>query len=176
MQTFSRALQVHYELAAQKSSEADVIRRYRSDDLEDVVAVWAAASAVAHPFLSAEFLAVERHDIATVYLPNAETWVWEPEGQVVGFVSLLGNEVGALFVDQKFHRGGIGRALMDHALELREELEVEVFTENVIGRAFYAKYGFQLMQKKVHDQTGLELMRLRLAANPPLQSTGVAGG
>ena len=148
-----------------------MIRRYRSEDLEDVVTVWAAASAVAHPFLSAEFLEVERHDIANVYLPNAETWVWEAEGQVVGFVSLLGNEVGALFVDPKFHRGGIGRALIDHALELRKELEVEVFTENVIGRAFYARYGFELMQKKVHDQTGLDLMRLRLVANTPLQPT-----
>jgi len=153
-----------------------VIRRYRSEDLEDVVTVWAAASAVAHPFLSAEFLALERHNIANVYLPDAETWVWEPEGQVVGFVSLLGNEVGALFVDPKFHRRGIGRALMDHALELRRELEVEVFTENVIGRAFYARYGFELMQRKVHDQTGLELMRLRLEANTPVQPTGAAGG
>jgi putative acetyltransferase len=51
-----------------------------------------------------------------------------------------------------------------------------VFTENAIGRAFYARYGFELMQKKVHVQTGLELMRLRLAANTPPQPTGAAGG
>ena len=139
-----------------------MIRRYRPEDLEDVVAVWAAASAVAHPFLSAEFLAVERDNIANVYLPNAETWVWESDGPVVGFISLLGNEVGAIFVDPKFHRAGIGRALMDHARKSRKELEVEVFTRNAIGRAFYAKYGFELLQKKVHHQTGLELMRLRL--------------
>ncbi len=142
-----------------------MIRRYRPEDLEDVLTVWAAASAVAHPFLSAEFLAVERHNIANVYLPNAETWVWESDGHVVGFISLLGNEVGAIFVDPKFHGTGIGQALMDHALELRKELEVEVFTENAIGRAFYARYGFELIEEKVHDQTGFELMRLRLAAN-----------
>jgi putative acetyltransferase len=111
-----------------------------------------------------------------VYLPNAETWVWELDGRVVGFISLLGNEVGAIFVDPKVHGVGIGRALMDHARGLREELEVEVFKANVIGRAFYARYGFELMQEKVHDQTGLDMMRLMLAANTPLQRTGVAGG
>jgi hypothetical protein len=34
---------------------------------------------------------------------------------------------------------------MDRAKQLREELEVEVFVENTIGRAFYAEYGFQPM-------------------------------
>ena len=138
-----------------------MIRKYRAEDLEDVLIVWAAASAVAHPFLSAEFQAVERHNIANVHLPNAETWVWESDGRLVGFISLLGNEVGAIFVDPMFHGAGIGRALMDHARGLRKELEVEVFKENVIAQAFYARYGFELIQEKVHDQTGLELMRLR---------------
>ena len=153
-----------------------MIRPYRPADLEDVLKVWASASAVAHPFLSAEFQEKERHNIANVHLPKAETWVWESDGSVVGFIALLGDEVGAIFLDPRFHGAGIGRAMMDHARDLHQELEVEVFTENAIGRAFYARYGFKLMQKKVHDQTGLELMRLRLAANTPRQPTDAAGG
>lgn len=144
-----------------------MIREYQAEDLEDVLMAWEAASAIAHPFLSAEFLAVERNNIANVYLPSAETWVWESEDRVVGFISLLGNEVGGIFVDPKFHGVGIGRALMDHARGLREELEVEVFKANVLGRAFYARYGFVLMQEKVHEETGLDVMRLKLAANTP---------
>ena len=45
---------------------------------------------------------------------------------------------------------------------LRGELEVEVFERNLLGRAFYAKLGFELMHQKVHDQTGFEVMRLSL--------------
>ncbi len=153
-----------------------MIRRYQPADCEDVLRVWARASAVAHPFLSEEFLDLERHNIPTVYLPNAETWVWVAGEQVVGFVSLLGNEVGAIFVDPKFHRSGIGRALMDRARELRGALEVEVFERNLQGRAFYAKLGFTLMHRQVHDQTGFAVMRLRLDANNPLQPTGYADG
>ncbi|MBK9411601.1 MAG: GNAT family N-acetyltransferase [Gemmatimonadetes bacterium] len=153
-----------------------MIRPYQPADCEAVLRVWARASAVAHPFLSAGFLELERHNIPSVYLPNAETWVWEVREQVVGFISLLGSEVGALFVDPEFHGQGIGRALMDRASTLRGELEVEVFERNLPGRAFYERLGFELMHQKVHEQTGFDVMRLRLAAENPLHPTGQGGG
>jgi putative acetyltransferase len=150
-----------------------VIRKYEPADLEDVLSVWARASAVAHPFLSQEFLELERRNIPDVYLPKADTWVWEADGRVVGFIALLGNEIGALFVDPEFHRSGIGWALVDRARALQGDLEVEVFERNLLGRAFYAKCGFEHMHQTLHDETGFEIMRLRLAAPQP---TSVAGG
>ena len=145
-----------------------MIRKYRPEDCEEVLSVWAAASALAHPFLSEAFLEQERHDIRTIYMPRAETWVWEADGHVVGYIALLGHEVGAIFVDPRFQRSGIGWALMDHARALRGELEVEVFSDNLMGRSFYAKVGFEPVLQKVHEPTGLSLVRLRLAADAPL--------
>lgn len=153
-------------LAAQSASEARMIRKYQSTDLEDLLSAWAAASAVAHPFLSREFLQHERENIQNVHLPQADTWVWEADGRVVGFISLLGNEVGAIFVDPRFHGKGIGRALMDRARASHRELEVEVFKANALGRAFYARYGFELVQEKIHEPTGFKVMRLRLNGRP----------
>lgn len=142
-----------------------MIRGYRVEDCDDVLDVWAAASALAHPFLGDRFLQQERQQIRDVHLPQAETWVWEADHHVAGFISLLGNEVGAIFVDPRFHRCGIGRTLMDHARSLRRGLEVEVFSDNQIGRAFYSSYGFELMLRKIHKPTGLPLLRLRLPDN-----------
>lgn len=139
-----------------------MIRKYRDQDLDDLLTVWAAASEIAHPFLTQEFLALERDNIPNLYLPNAETWVFEDEGRFVGFVALLGNEVGAIFVHPSHQRRGVGRRLMDKAKELRGELVVEVFKANTIGRAFYARYGFETIAEKVHEQTGFDLLRLRL--------------
>ncbi len=153
-----------------------MIRKYQPADCEDVLGVWARASALAHPFLGQDFLELERHNIPHVYLPMAETWVWEADRHVVGFMSLLGKEVGALFVDPACHRSGIGRALISRAQALRGDLEVEVFERNLLGRAFYAKVGFVLMRRTVHDQTGFDVMRLRLAADDARPPTGDAGG
>ena len=140
-----------------------IIRKYQKEDLEDLLETWAAASAIAHPFLSVGFLVSERESIPSLYLPNAETWVFEAEGRVVGFIALIGNEVGAVFVHPSQQRNGIGSERMNKAKELRTELEVEVFVKNPIGRAFYAKCEFELMEEKVHEATGNELLRLRLA-------------
>lgn len=142
-----------------------MIRKYEENDLAELLETWAAASAIAHPFLTEEFLASERDNIPNLYLPNAETWVFEADGQVVGFIALIGNEVGAVFVHPNQQRNGVGSALMNKAKQLREELEVEVFVKNTIGRAFYAKYGFESIEEKVHGQTGFDLVRLRLKSS-----------
>ena len=142
-----------------------MIRQYRDHDLDDLLAAWEAASESTHPFLTKDFLDLERANIPNLYLPNAETWVFEDEGRVVGFVALLGNEVGAIFVHPSHQRRGVGRQLMDKAKELRGELVVEVFKANTMGRAFYAKYGFETVAEKVHEQTGFDLLRLRLPSS-----------
>jgi putative acetyltransferase len=145
------------------AGNAEEIRAYEPDDCDAVLHVWAAASAVAHPFLSDTFLSQERRAIREVHLPNADTWVWIANGRIAGFISLLDAEIGAVFVDPAFHRSGTGTALVNHARQLRGALEVEVFWDNLIGRAFYAKLGFEPVGHNVHAATGLPVLRLRLA-------------
>ncbi|WDQ17845.1 GNAT family N-acetyltransferase [Rhodopirellula sp. P2] len=141
-----------------------VIRRYQSTDLDELLDVWMSASKVAHPFLSPEFLSQERENIAAIYLPNAETWVCEVDQKVVGFLALLGNEVGGIFVAPTHQRGGIGRQLMDHAVSIRGDLELEVLVDNSIGRGFYEHYGFISLQQKPHPPSGHPVLRLRYEA------------
>ena len=140
-----------------------MIRTYQDCDLGELLEVWYQASLLAHPFLGDAFLSRERHNIQTLYLPMAETWVYVRAGRVVGFVALIGNEVGALFVDPALHSQGIGRALMDHACTLRPALEVDVFKANRRGCRFYDRYGFALMKEYRHAETGQRVLRLRLS-------------
>jgi putative acetyltransferase len=92
----------------------------------------------------------------------AETSVCEIDGSVVGFLSLIGNEVGAIFVDPDHQGRGIGRALMDGARDSRPFLELSVFEANSAGRGFYDAYGFELAGRQVNEDTGLPELRLRL--------------
>ncbi|WP_417388798.1 GNAT family N-acetyltransferase [Gimesia sp.] len=138
-----------------------IIREYQPADLDDVLASWESATRLAHPFLQEDFLELERHNIPNLYLPNAETWVIEQEKQVIGFIALLGSEVGAIFVKPEFHGTGAGKALMDKARELRGDLQVEVFEANAIGRQFYDRYGFKPLSESTHEPTGNRLLRLQ---------------
>ena len=144
------------------SISAVTIRPYAASDLESLLSCWDKADGLAHAFLPETFRQQVRKDLVDLYLPNTETWVAEFNGAVIGFIALAGNEVGGLFLDPAFHGKRIGKSLMDKARELRATLEVEVFKNNNIGKAFYKKYGFELMEEKLHDKTGQILLRLKL--------------
>lgn len=142
--------------------EAAVIRKYAPDDKDAVLRVWYDSARVAHPFWAPQMFDREREAIATLFLPRAETYVIERTGTVVGFISLMGTEVGGLFVTPQYHREGIGRALMDHAMASRDHLELDVFEANAIGRAFYERYGFRTVGDRLDEATGLRVLRLEL--------------
>lgn len=139
-----------------------MIRKYKAKDLQAVINIWHRASLIAHPFLDAAFLRAERRQIVDTYMPMAETWLYEQDGRIVGFISLLDCEVGAIFVDPPHQRQGVGWALMDHARELRGDLELDVFKGNRIGRAFYDRYGFKTVGEHLHKASGQLQLRLRL--------------
>ncbi len=130
------------------------IRQYRDTDLAEVMAAWESASKVAHPFMNKDFFEQERHNIPSLYLPNADTWVVIDENKVVGFIALIGNEIGGLFVDVNSHRKGFGRALMNKAEQIHGDLQVKVFKQNIIGRKFYQSYGFAFDSELTWPATG----------------------
>lgn len=141
------------------------IRQYKVSDLEGVLNSWELATRLAHPFMADEFIAQERINVAEIYMPNTDTWVAELGGEVKGFIALMGNEVGAIFLQPNCHGQGIGKALMDKAQVIHGDLEVEVFKVNIIGRNFYSKYGFEQLEEKLHEPTGQQVLRLKFTAN-----------
>ena len=139
-----------------------MIRKYAPEDKEAVLRVWHESAQIAYPFWAPQMFDRERQAVAEQFLPSAETYVFERMGKIVGFISLLGTEIGGLFVTPRFHREGIGSALMDEARGSRDHLELDVFEANVIGRAFYEGYGFRVVGERVDDHTGLRVLRLEL--------------
>ncbi len=140
-----------------------MIRKYQDGDTNAVVSCWRSASELAQHFLKPEFLDQEAEAMRNLYLKHAETWVTEIGGEVVGFVSIIGDEVGGLFLDPDYHGQGLGRALLDKAVAEKGPLKVEVFRENSIGRQFYAAYGFQATDEYIHEPSGQATIRMAFA-------------
>ena len=129
-------------------------------DVDAIVDIWYDASTLAHPFLDSTFVEQVRKDMRELYIPNSETWVFVKNEKVVGFIAMMKNEIGGLFVLPKNQSDGIGTQLVNLVVEKFDKLEVEVFEKNSIGRAFYQKYGFDLMQKNMHQKTGEVVLRI----------------
>lgn len=140
------------------------IRPYDLRDQEQALSVWLEASRVGHPFLGEEVLAQQQVLVRDVYLPEAETWVADEDGRIIGFIGLLDDLVGGLFVAPDQHGKGVGRALIKHASDLKGSLTVEVYAANPMAPDFYRRCGFVEFERKDHDDEGrpLELIRMRL--------------
>jgi ribosomal protein S18 acetylase RimI-like enzyme len=139
------------------------IRAYEaSTDLEKLSAIWFEASLLAHPFIGEERLREQRILIETKYLPDAETWVACRDDEPVGFVSLLGQFIGGLFVAPGQQGHGIGRTLVAHALELKGELVLEVYTSNGQALAFYQSLGFKEQSRRAEDDEGMPFENVQM--------------
>lgn len=141
------------------------IRAYdEARDLHALSTIWFEASRLAHAFIGERRLSEQRILIEKEYLPNSETWVACLDGLPVGFISLLGTFVGGLFVTPSRQGLGIGQALIAHALALKGELELEVYTENAQAFRFYKSQGFIELSRRAEDdeRQPFENARMRL--------------
>jgi putative acetyltransferase len=138
-----------------------MIRKHTEKDIDQIINIWYNASTLAHPFLKSTFVEKVKKDMREIYIPNSETWIFEEHNTAIGFISMLGNEIGGLFVLPNHHSKGIGTQLVNFANTIHNELEVEVFEKNRIGRSFYDKYGFKMIKQFTHTESHNEVLRLR---------------
>lgn len=131
-----------------------MIRKYITFDQEAVIEVWLASSVVAHPFINEEVWKSHTDDLRKKYLPTADTWLWEDGGKIVGFISLIGNYIGGLFILPEWQGKGIGSQLIRLAQKERGSLTVGVYAKNKKAREFYIKCGFFYESEEVQQETG----------------------
>lgn len=141
-----------------------MIRKYNAADTDALISIWDSAEALAHPFLSADVRDQVREDMRNIYLPNAETWVMENDRIVVGFIAMIGKEIGGLFLDPSQQGKGMGRQMVDYVVSLKGPLTVEVFKDNKIGLPFYKRYGFEIIGQGVFDVSGDETFKMAMPA------------
>jgi putative acetyltransferase len=139
-----------------------MMREYITEDTDALITIWDNAEPLAHPFLSDEVRDQVRRDTVNIYLPNAETWVLENDGTPVGFIAMIGTEIGGLFLDPSEQGKGLGRQMVDHIVAIKGPLTVEVFKDNKIGLPFYKLYGFVVTGEGVFDASGDETFKMAM--------------
>ncbi|MQT74213.1 N-acetyltransferase [Pseudomonas helleri] len=132
-----------------------MIRRFEPRDMDRLLEIWLSASIKAHDFIDASFWQSNTESMRDVYIPASETFVIEDSSGVLGFYSLLDNQLAALFVDPAHQGNGFGKQLLDHAKCLRNELSLAVYKENTPSVGFYTSQGFKRVKEQIDEKTGL---------------------
>lgn len=131
-----------------------MIRKATKTDTDKIMRIWLETSKKAHDFVPADFWEKKFSEVRDVYLPLAETFVFEDRHKVKGFVSVLSDSfIGALFVDNAFQRQSIGSKLLAYVRQKRPSLTLSVYAKNQPAINFYQKNGFKIIAERKDDQT-----------------------
>lgn len=131
-----------------------MIRKLRPTELSQVMQIWLDANLEAHQFIDARYWYNTAEQVREL-LGTAEIYVFETEDnhRLVGFIGLLGNRVGGLFVHKAYRSQGIGKALIDYAKLSKTYLVLNVFKRNERAYHFYRREGFQLSKTQTDQPT-----------------------
>jgi GNAT superfamily N-acetyltransferase len=72
--------------------------------------------------------------------------VAERDGAIVGFMAELEGWIEHLYVDAAQLRTGVGAVLIADAQSRNEDLQLWCFANNLRGRAFYERMGFEAVK------------------------------
>ncbi|HEY0594854.1 acetyltransferase [Sphingopyxis sp.] len=142
------------------------IRASTPADGARAVEIWRDAVDATHDFLTPEDrVAIE--DEVRGFLPAAPLWLAVDENdRPVAFMLLDGNSMEALFIDPSWRGKGVGKALVDHAVELHGAISTEVNEQNDQAVGFYRHLGFVPTGRSERDGQGRAYPLIHLHFSP----------
>lgn len=152
-----------------------MIREAQRSELPAILELWLESTTWGHPFIKANYWRDCIPLVRDAYLANAQNWVWEEDGKLLGFVSIMeGRFLAAMFVAPKAVRRGIGKALMQYVQQRHPHLMLEVYQKNQPAINFYQAQGFHIVDCAWQDETQLPtwIMSLLGGSNAVSVSSG----
>ncbi len=121
-----------------------MIRKFRTDDLEQVMGLWLATNISAHDFISAKYWHAN-YALVKKMLPQANIWV---------FIGLQDTYIAGIFVADKAQGKGIGSELLAKAKQQKSQLSLAVYTKNERALNFYQRADFTVVNEQLDETTG----------------------
>lgn len=126
-------------------------------EINRIMEIWLESVISGHPFIPETYWQAEYENVRNDYLPKSQTFVYEEEGEIKGFISLIGNEyIGALFVAVSHQKQGIGKKLMEYVKGKQAFLKLAVYCPNRTAVDFYKKNGFYIDSIEKNEDTGVD--------------------
>jgi len=121
------------------------IRRALPTEARSLAALWLRSRAASVPAIPPTIHTEEEVDrwFEEVVLPSYEVWVADRHGGAVAFMALDREWINQLYVAPASTGRGIGRTLLEHAMNVRPTgLKLWTFQSNRGARRFYEAHGF----------------------------------
>ena len=144
------------------------VSRVKAEDFGRVLEVWEASVRATHDFVLETDIQFFKPIVRDV-IPKmpALTCIRDHEHQVLGFLGASDGKVEMLFIHPDWRGQGIGKQLLEHAINTLGATELEVNEQNPQAVGFYLKMSFEVIGRSERDGTNkpYPLLHMRLKAN-----------
>lgn len=130
-----------------------MIRMFDACDLDQVMELWLNGNIEAHDFIPRNYWE-SNAPMVREQLLQAEIYVYETDGKILGFVGLQGDYLAGIFVDRHARSMGIGGQLIHYVQKIRRTLTLNVYRKNQRAMEFYLREGFSVLSEDIDEATG----------------------
>lgn len=134
-------------------------------DYPVLIDVWESAVKATHDFLSDEDFEFYKKHIP-IYFKYVSLFKYvNDKGEIKGFLGIEDDSIEMLFVDNVDRGTGIGKILLNYAVNKLNAVKVDVNEQNIQALNFYYHFGFKEMDRSEYDGEGkgypiLHLMKI----------------
>lgn len=129
-----------------------MIRKLEKVDIDEVMNIWLETNISTHDFIDKNYWKYHYNDVRDGIL-NADTYVYEENNEIVGFIGLVDGYIAGIFVKKDMQGKGIGKNLINTVKEKYKELTLNVYEKNAKAIDFYKSIGFEIIKRGIDEQT-----------------------
>lgn len=130
-----------------------MIRKFRNEDLEQIMQLWLKSNIQAHDFIDKKYWKAHYTEVRKM-MPEAEIYVFDSEDGILGFLGLQEDYIAGIFMEECNRGRGIGTHLLHCAKQNHSSLSLHVYLKNERAVRFYEKEGFNIAGEKKEEETG----------------------
>ena len=128
----------------------------------DIISLWYRCTCQHQAFISDKYWREITPSItALLYQHSHSSLIAIAEQRLVGFITVIENELAALFVDSSMQRVGIGTLLLEQIEKKRQLSSVKVYAANKTAMAFYQQHGFTELSRQLQIETDQLLITMQ---------------
>lgn len=132
------------------------INEILESEYTETVAVWEASVRATHDFLKEEDIVYFKPLILNEYLKAVDLrCVKDGQNRIVGFLGVADRKIEMLFIHPEVRGHGIGKMLVDYAIQQMQINKVDVNEQNVQAVGFYEHVGFTVNSRSERDALGM---------------------
>ncbi|RFM19751.1 GNAT family N-acetyltransferase [Clostridium botulinum] len=131
------------------------LNNINKDDMDNILNVWESSVRATHTFLKEEdIISIKPQVKEGVYYVSKLLCVRDEKGAIQAFMGVHQSKIEMLFVDSNSRGNGIGKKLINYAINVLNAKFVDVNEQNTQGVGFYKHMGFDTFKRSEFDDLG----------------------